>query len=102
MRAQNEAKEHFHRCPNCIKPIARGNVVCSSCGRQLITLCPFCGGQTFAGSERCDACGHSLMVQCENKRCGELQYFENAKCTVCGKPLKKAAKQLEKMKKGVM
>jgi predicted nucleic acid-binding Zn ribbon protein len=78
-----------YHCPTCLKPIERGNAVCSGCGRPLVTTCPFCGGQTFVGCERCDACGQTLMIRCESKRCGELQFFENAKCTVCGKPIKK-------------
>ena len=86
-----------HGCPNCLKPIERGNAVCAGCGRTLTTVCPFCNGQTFAGSGKCDACGKSLMILCENKRCGELQFFENTKCTVCGKPIKKAKKQIAKM-----
>jgi RNA polymerase subunit RPABC4/transcription elongation factor Spt4 len=85
-----------YHCPTCLKPIKRGNAVCSGCGRPLATTCPYCNGQTFVGGERCDACGQTLMIRCESKRCGELQFFENTKCTVCGKPIKKAAKQIEK------
>jgi ribosomal protein L37E len=40
------------------------------------------------------------MILCESKRCGQLQYFENKKCTACGKPIKKAAKQIEQRKRG--
>jgi len=87
----------FH-CPACLKPIQRGDAICSGCGRNLLTTCPFCHGQTFVGSEKCNACGTSLMIQCENKRCGQLQFFENEKCTACGKPIKKAQKQIQKMK----
>jgi hypothetical protein len=65
-----------------------------------MTTCPYCNGQTFVGGERCDACGQTLMIRCESKRCGELQFFQNAKCTVCGKPIKKAAKQIETIKNG--
>jgi len=65
-------------------------------------MCPYCGNQTFIGEERCDVCGQTLLIQCESKRCGELQFFENKKCTACGKPIKKAAKQIELIKKGGM
>lgn len=41
------------------------------------------------------------MIRCENKRCGNLQFFENTACTVCGKPIKKARKQIEEMRKDV-
>jgi hypothetical protein len=61
-----------------------------------MTVCPFCNGQTFVGSEICDVCGKSLMIFCENNRCREPQFFENLKCTVCGKAIKKAYKQLAK------
>jgi hypothetical protein len=40
------------------------------------------------------------MVRCDNKRCGEPQFFENSKCTVCGKALKTAKKQIETMQRG--
>jgi hypothetical protein len=64
-----------------------------------MVICPFCNGQTFVGSEKCDACEKSVMIHCESDRCGKLQFFENTKCTVCGKPIKNIKKQLEKMKK---
>jgi RNA polymerase subunit RPABC4/transcription elongation factor Spt4 len=89
-----------YHCPSCLKPIVRGDSVCSGCGRPLMTSCPYCGRQTFRGCERCDYCGETLMIRCESKRCGELQFFENTKCTVCGKPIKKAAKQIEAVKSG--
>jgi RNA polymerase subunit RPABC4/transcription elongation factor Spt4 len=89
-----------YHCPSCLKPIARGYAICSSCGRALVTTCPYCNGPTFVGSERCDTCGQTLMIRCESKRCGELQFFENKKCTACGKPIKKAAKQIEAIKNG--
>jgi hypothetical protein len=44
--------------------------------------------RTFAG-ERCEACGGGLMIHCTNSRCGELQFFENIKCTACGKKIKR-------------
>ena len=33
-------------------------------------------------------CALGLMVYCENKRCGALQFFQNTKCTACGKKIK--------------
>jgi hypothetical protein len=65
-----------------------------------MTTCPSCSRQAFVGSENCDACGQTLMIRCESKRCGELQFFENTTCTVCGKPIKKAKKQIEALKNG--
>jgi predicted amidophosphoribosyltransferase len=84
------------QCPNCLKKVEQGDAACSGCGRPLSIVCPFCNAQTFAGGDRCGACGRSLMIRCENKRCDQLQFFENTKCTVCGKPIKDAKKQLSK------
>jgi hypothetical protein len=89
-----------YHCPACLKPIERGNMLCASCGRQLMTVCPYCGGRTFVGAEKCDACSQTLLIRCENKRCGELQFFENPQCTVCGKKIRKAQKQIAKINKG--
>lgn len=89
-------------CPNCLKPIERGNLLCSGCGRKLTVNCPLCKAETFVGSGKCEACGRSLLVKCENKRCGELQFFELTKCTVCGKAIKKGESVLIKMYKKEM
>ena len=85
-----------YQCPKCFKTIVRENSVCSGCGRTLVVICPFCNGQTFAGADKCDACGRSIMIRCGDKRCGRPQFFENTKCTACGKPIKDAKKQLSK------
>lgn len=73
-------------CPTCLREIRREDMRCSGCGRPLHIACPRCGKQTFVG-EKCDVCGGSLLKQCLNPRCGEMQFFENAKCTACGKKL---------------
>ena len=78
-----------YHCPTCLKPIVRGDAICSGCDRALTVKCPFCSGSLFAGDEKCGSCGKSILIKCENKRCGELQFFENTKCTVCGKKIKK-------------
>jgi len=57
--------------------------------------CPLCGGRTFAGSEVCSVCGGSLMVTCGNERCGKPQFFDNATCTYCGKPIRNTKKPPE-------
>ena len=75
-------------CPTCLREIQRGSAVCAGCGRPLTVSCPSCKAPTFAG-ERCDACGAGLMIPCSNTRCRELQFFENVKCTACGKKIKK-------------
>jgi len=40
------------------------------------------------GSDKCEKCGANLMINCANSRCGESQFFENIKCTACGKKIK--------------
>lgn len=77
-----------YSCPTCLHPIEKNQMVCSSCGRPLYITCPSCKVQTFV-QEKCDCCGVSLMVRCTNKNCGVLQFFENKKCTACGRKIKK-------------
>lgn len=81
-----------YQCPTCLKAVEKGQALCSGCGRALYIACPTCGRQTFV-DVRCEACGAGLMVRCDNKRCGELQFFENTKCTACGKKLKPIRKK---------
>ena len=81
-----------YHCPTCLKPIQKGQRICSECGRQLYVSCPHCNQQTFV-QERCESCGKSLMFVCENRRCGVLQFFQNTKCTACGKKIKYTTKK---------
>ncbi len=74
-------------CPNCLRPVQKGQALCAGCGRSLYVACPTCGQTTFV-QENCECCGASLMIQCENERCGAPQFFQNEKCTVCGKKIK--------------
>ena len=74
-------------CPTCHRTIQKGQTLCSGCGRALYVACPFCGKETFV-QEKCEKCGESLMIRCDNTRCGELQFFQNTKCTACGKKIK--------------
>jgi len=76
-----------YHCPACLRPVEKGRRACAGCGRPLYTTCPACGKHTFV-DERCEQCGAGLMRRCANRRCGELQFFENVKCTACGKKLK--------------
>ena len=76
-----------YACPNCLRNVEKGQALCAGCGRQLVIPCPHCGERTFA-SEKCEACDKGLMVRCENKRCGQLQFFQNTKCNACGKKIK--------------
>ncbi|HWQ58859.1 MAG TPA: zinc ribbon domain-containing protein [Clostridia bacterium] len=74
-------------CPACLAPVLKGQAMCAKCGRPLVVACPSCRGATFV-QEKCERCGASLMVRCRNPRCGAEQFFENAKCTACGKRIK--------------
>ncbi len=78
-------------CPTCLREVGREDAVCPGCGRPLYVACPNCGKQTFAG-ERCDVCGASLLKKCPNPLCGEMQFFENSRCTACGKSFKREGK----------
>ncbi|MDD3243850.1 MAG: zinc ribbon domain-containing protein [Eubacteriales bacterium] len=73
-------------CPACLRQVSREDRLCAGCGRPLRVSCPHCGGQTFVG-ERCDACGGTLLKACPNPRCGQMQFFENTRCTACGKKM---------------
>lgn len=78
-------------CPTCLRFIQKGQTVCDRCGRALYVSCPVCGKHTFV-QEKCEQCGESLVIRCQNPRCGELQFFENQKCTACGKKIKQNKK----------
>jgi len=73
-------------CPSCLHPTDKSQALCPGCGRPLYVACPRCGGRTFV-QEQCEQCGGTLMRRCGNPRCGVLQFFENKKCTACGKKL---------------
>ncbi|MDR0852722.1 MAG: hypothetical protein LBN36_09510 [Clostridiales Family XIII bacterium] len=74
-------------CPTCLRPIEKGQALCAGCGRPLYIICPVCGGRTFV-QETCENCGTRLTIRCPNARCGVMQFYENTKCTACGKKIK--------------
>ncbi|MGI6730426.1 MAG: double zinc ribbon domain-containing protein [Anaerovoracaceae bacterium] len=76
------------RCPTCHREVSKEDPICGGCGRPLYIQCPFCGNNTFAG-DLCQVCHESLMVQCQNRRCDEMMFFQNSHCTACGKKLVK-------------
>ena len=90
-----------YSCPSCLKTVERNQALCSGCGKPLNITCPYCGQTTFV-SEKCGVCGKSLMIACENKRCGQLQHFENKLCTACGKSIdqKSVQKQMKQIREG--
>ncbi|MCF6465162.1 hypothetical protein C3E90_04560 [Clostridium sp. Cult2] len=81
----------IYLCPACLRPIKKDEVICAGCGRNLYVYCPACGKQTYV-QDRCEKCGRTLMVKCQNPRCGVQQFFENTKCTACGKKIKSIKK----------
>ena len=54
-----------------------------------MTACPRFGQWVFVGDDVCGSCGASLLIICPNKLCHQPQFFENTKCTVCGKRIKR-------------
>ena len=86
--ACGSASPFGYACPNCLKPIEKGWKLCPGCGRSLVAVCPKCRANTFVQA-KCELCGASLMVTCPNPRCGQPQFFENTKCTACGKKIVK-------------
>ncbi len=75
------------RCPNCMHEIQKAWQKCPDCGRDLYIACPFCSSKTFV-YDKCEVCGKKMQIQCQNKRCMALQFFQNPNCTKCGKKLK--------------
>lgn len=78
-------------CPTCLRPVQKEQPICPGCGRALYIACPTCGKPTFT-QERCEQCSASLMIICGNPRCGAPQFFENTKCTACGKKIQQNKK----------
>ncbi|MCL2423460.1 MAG: hypothetical protein FWD11_06130 [Micrococcales bacterium] len=75
-------------CPTCHRAVDKSQRVCSGCTRPLWIHCPTCTQWTFV-QDKCESCGTGLMLRCPNKNCQELQFFENAFCTACGKQFDK-------------
>lgn len=88
--ACGSASPFVHLCPTCLRQVNKQEQICAGCGRALHVVCPHCQGSTFV-QERCERCLRPLTRPCENPRCGVQQFFENTKCTACGKKLKKFA-----------
>jgi len=85
-RCQSRSPFGYH-CPTCLREIQKGQPVCTGCGRPLYVPCLNCGKQTFV-ADRCEICGAILLRSCPNPRCGDMQFFQNTKCTSCGKKIK--------------
>jgi RNA polymerase subunit RPABC4/transcription elongation factor Spt4 len=74
-------------CPQCRQSVTATQAVCPDCGRGLYIACPHCGGRTFA-QEFCQLCNRPLTVTCPNKACRDRQFYQNTRCTACGRPIK--------------
>jgi len=70
-----------------MREVQKGQAVCAGCSRPLYIICPACRGRSFV-QEKCEACGVQFMIRCKAKNCGALQFFENERCTACGKTIK--------------
>ncbi len=81
-----------YSCPSCLRSITKGQMRCPGCGRSLTIICPHCGKNTFV-DDRCEVCGKTLLVPCANSRCREQQFFQNEKCTACGKKISATLKK---------
>jgi len=77
-----------YACPDCLKPIQKGDALCAGCGRSLFVPCPKCGKESFVAAA-CAHCGESFLLPCPNERCGKPQFFQAQKCTACGKKIKR-------------
>jgi hypothetical protein len=81
--AQNEAKQHFHRCPSCNK------YVCDSCWNEDEGLCVSCAPrqEVFVAKARADAMKRN--IEDAGKTATVWQGTIESKttiCPVCGKP----------------
>lgn len=82
----------YDACPSCMAEIKREWKRCPSCGRGLYIACPHCAQLTFV-CDKCDSCHQPLTRPCENTLCGSQQFFQNVKCTDCGKKFKNKARR---------
>ncbi|MDR0852723.1 MAG: zinc-ribbon domain-containing protein [Clostridiales Family XIII bacterium] len=81
--AQNEAKQHFHRCPSCNK------YVCDSCWNEDEGLCVSCAPrqEVFVAKARADAMKRNIEDAGKTATVwqGEIE-SKTTICPVCGKP----------------
>ncbi|MCL2032789.1 MAG: zinc ribbon domain-containing protein [Methanomassiliicoccaceae archaeon] len=82
-RAQNESKEHFHRCPGC------NSYVCDHCWNEDATLCTKCAPR----QEVSVAQAHAKAMQRDIDKAGDSATVWQGKieskttiCPSCGKP----------------
>ena len=82
-RSQNEAKQHFHRCPSCNK------YVCDHCWNEDEGLCVSCAPrqEVLVAKTRADAMKRNIGAAGQNATVwqGEIE-SKTTICPVCGKP----------------
>jgi hypothetical protein len=83
IRAQNEAKEHFHRCPSC------SSYVCDHCHNEDEGLCVSCAPrqEVYVARTRADAMKRNIdeAGQAATVWQGAIE-SKTTICPVCGKP----------------
>ena len=82
-RAQNEAKQHFHRCPSC------NLYVCDACWNEDEGLCTSCAPrqEIYVAKARAEAMKRNIDEAQENATVwqGKIE-SKTTICSVCGKP----------------
>ncbi|MCL2509818.1 MAG: zinc ribbon domain-containing protein [Methanomassiliicoccaceae archaeon] len=82
-KAQNESKQHFHRCPNCNK------YVCDQCWNEDATLCTACAPRTEVYVAQANAKAMKRNIDEAEKGAvvweGKIE-GKTTMCPVCGKP----------------
>ena len=82
-RAQNESKQHFHRCPGC------NNYVCDQCWNEDEGLCVSCAPrqEVYVAKARAQAMQRNINDAGENATVwqGNIE-SKTTICPVCGKP----------------
>ena len=82
-RAQNEAKQHFHRCPSC------NSYVCDACWNETEGLCTNCAPrqEIYVAKARAEAMRRNIDDARDTATVwqGNIESKQTI-CTVCGKP----------------
>ena len=83
IRAQNEAQQHFHRCPNCT------HYVCDNCLNEDEGLCVQCAPrqEIYVARARAEAMRRNIEAAGENATVwqGKIE-SKTTVCPACGKP----------------
>ncbi|AIZ57218.1 double zinc ribbon [Candidatus Methanoplasma termitum] len=83
VKAQNEAKEHFHRCPSC------NQYSCDQCWNEDATLCTKCAPRTevYVAKVHADATRRNIDEAGKDAKVWEGKIeSKTTMCPTCGKP----------------